>query len=369
MVAAVKLGSRLDGLARNRRELDRLEAEWVFRVGDYGRSFEWQAAGYLSAAAAIAKRCHMNAGAARATVQLARTLERLPATTKAFEAGEISRQHASVMADGYTEERAEQLAKIEAGLVDIGRGLDPKSFRTVVRQYTDAIDGDGGADADEREIDRNRVHLSVLSGRGVVDGSLDLESTEIVKTAVAAMRAKLRKDGDERRGSQRDAEALVEICRRSLATDHAKSPKRRRARPHLSAIYDVRNYEADHPDVVAEMRAEAEHVGYLSRATLERWACDCEISRIIIDGPGQIIDVGRATRTVPDKLWRALVARDRHCTAAGCERPPGGCEAHHVWHWEHGGPTNLDNLVLLCWHHHRQQHIHDAQARGSTQHE
>ena len=87
MVAAVNFGSRLDGLARNRQELDRLEAEWVFRVGDYDRSKEWQGAGYQSAAAAIAKRCHMNAGTARAAVQLARTLERLPATMKAFDRG------------------------------------------------------------------------------------------------------------------------------------------------------------------------------------------------------------------------------------------------------------------------------------------
>jgi hypothetical protein len=43
---------------------------------------------------------------------------------------------------------------------------------------------------------------------------------------------------------------------------------------------------------------------------------------------------------------------------------PAFCEAHHIWHWEHGGPTNLDNLKLLCWYHHRKHHAHDAEARA-----
>jgi len=29
---------------------------------------------------------------------------------------------------------------------------------------------------------------------------------------------------------------------------------------------------------------------------------------------------------------------------------------HHVKHWAHGGPTDLDNLALLCSTHHRAVH-------------
>jgi hypothetical protein len=32
----------------------------------------------------------------------------------------------------------------------------------------------------------------------------------------------------------------------------------------------------------------------------------------------------------------------------GCQRPLAGCEAHHLWHWLDGGPTDLANLLLLC---------------------
>ena len=77
MVAAVSVfASRLEGSGRDRRELDQLEAEWLFRVGEYVRSHEWQTDGHASAAAAIAKQCRMTRGAARAAVRLARPAPR-----------------------------------------------------------------------------------------------------------------------------------------------------------------------------------------------------------------------------------------------------------------------------------------------------
>jgi len=71
------------------------------------------------------------------------------------------------------------------------------------------------------------------------------------------------------------------------------------------------------------------------------------------------MDLSRLTRTVTKAQWRALIARDQHCVARGCHRPPSQCQAHHVIHWANGGPTNLDNLVLLCHQHHHQ--LHDQQ--------
>jgi hypothetical protein len=69
---------------------------------------------------------------------------------------------------------------------------------------------------------------------------------------------------------------------------------------------------------------------------------------------GDVLDVGRRTRTVPPALRRALDARDRGCTFPGC-----ACRftaAHHIVHWADGGATKLHNLVLLCRRHHRRVH-------------
>jgi hypothetical protein len=68
----------LKNLGRDRRELDQLEAEWLFRVEKYVRSHEWQTDGHASAAAAIAKQCRMTGVAPRAAVRLA---QRLPSDT------------------------------------------------------------------------------------------------------------------------------------------------------------------------------------------------------------------------------------------------------------------------------------------------
>jgi hypothetical protein len=78
---------------------------------------------------------------------------------------------------------------------------------------------------------------------------------------------------------------------------------------------------------------------------------------------GEVLDVGRASRLVTPALWRALVARDKHCTHPGCTRPPAMCHAHHIIHWADGGTTSLDNLVLVCGEHHRVLHHTPWQVR------
>jgi hypothetical protein len=73
-------------------------------------------------------------------------------------------------------------------------------------------------------------------------------------------------------------------------------------------------------------------------------------------GASEVLDVGRATRTVTRAQWVALVARDRGCATPGCDAPPERCEAHHLRRWGEGGGTDIDNLELKCWGHHREEH-------------
>ena len=224
---------------------------------------------------------------------------------------------------------------------------------------TDAFDGDGGASRDAREYEKNVVTLSVLGDRGILNGSLDAESTELGLTALDAEMEVLRLANDTRSTEQRRAEACVSIWRKYLAA-HDDDTARRRGPAHMLMVIDLPTLAGSNPGLVVDAAADVRRAGYLSRATLERLACDCNVSRIVTDGPGRVLDVGRTTRSVSDRLWKALVVRDGHCRAPGCDRPPSDCEAHHIWHWEHGGPTDLANLILLCWFHHRREHIHDS---------
>ena len=55
-------------------------------------------------------------------------------------------------------------------------------------------------------------------------------------------------------------------------------------------------------------------------------------------------------------MRRALDDRDEgRCRFPGCENHR-WVDAHHIVHWARGGETKLDNLMLLCGHHHRLVH-------------
>jgi hypothetical protein len=80
-------------------------------------------------------------------------------------------------------------------------------------------------------------------------------------------------------------------------------------------------------------------------ATCESW----------FERDGEVIGVGRTTRTISRRLRRALEYRHPMCAVPGCGSTR-GLHAHHIEHWENGGPTELHNLVLLCPFHHRPHH-------------
>ncbi|BAX91914.1 HNH endonuclease signature motif containing protein [Mycobacterium shigaense] len=121
----------------------------------------------------------------------------------------------------------------------------------------------------------------------------------------------------------------------------------------------ARRPHGDHTTVVVHVdvgqRAAALHVGPLLTDADRRYlTCDatCEVW---FERDGEVIGSGRATRQINRRLRRALEYRDRTCVVPGCGATR-GLHAHHVRHWEDGGPTELSNLVLVCPYHHRLHH-------------
>ncbi len=80
--------------------------------------------------------------------------------------------------------------------------------------------------------------------------------------------------------------------------------------------------------------------------------CTATIVPVVLDGPSRVLDVGRAGRLATEPLRQALTLRDRGCVFPGCDAPPASCQAHHIRPWYAGGETCLENLVLVCHHHH-----------------
>jgi Domain of unknown function (DUF222)/HNH endonuclease len=360
--------SLLDELAARRQEIEKLEAQWLTKVAAYDRSGEWDLDGHASAAGALRTACRMTHAAARQSVAVARKLEKLPDTAGAFAAGEISRRHAEVIADAYTPERAEGLADIEPALVRAAKLVDPRSLRVDFVMYAvDALDGDGGAAREASQYERRALHASTtFDGMVVIDGTCDAATGAVITTALDAEMERDRVQGDGRSTAQRRLDALANLCRRALDTETLGT--RHGSRPHVSIVINLDDLPGSTPALVDQLRVERRRLGHLTPATLEQILCDCTLTRVLTTGGSEVLDVGHAQRTVTSAQWKALVVRDRHCQAPGCDRPPERCEAHHIEHWEHSGPTNLDNLQLLCWAHHRQHHTKHAQEHARTQH-
>ncbi|NIL74123.1 MULTISPECIES: HNH endonuclease signature motif containing protein [Nocardiaceae] len=99
--------------------------------------------------------------------------------------------------------------------------------------------------------------------------------------------------------------------------------------------------------------------GPVTVTTARRLSCDCILHPIFLDQNHVPIDHGHSERLASRKQRRALVARDHGCAFPGCTQPPAWTQAHHIQHWIDGGPTVLDNLVLLCGYHHRILHHSD----------
>jgi len=131
-------------------------------------------------------------------------------------------------------------------------------------------------------------------------------------------------------------------------------------RPHGQHTTVVVHVDTEKP--VAEVHLGAlltdEERQYLScDATCEAW----------FERHGQVVGAGRATRTVNRRLRRALEHRDRCCVIPGCGATR-GLHAHHITHWEHGGPTELSNLALVCPYHHRLHHRGLITIAGPAEH-
>jgi hypothetical protein len=131
------------------------------------------------------------------------------------------------------------------------------------------------------------------------------------------------------------------------------------ARPHGQHTTVIVHVEVDQPAAL--------HLGpVLTDNERRELFCDatCEVW---FERDGRPIGAGRSTRTISRRLRRALEHRDRHCVVPGCASTR-GLHAHHLVHWEDGGPTELDNLVLLCPRHHRMHHRGEITITGPAQH-
>jgi hypothetical protein len=96
------------------------------------------------------------------------------------------------------------------------------------------------------------------------------------------------------------------------------------------------------------------HGAQISVQKLLTIACDAQIVPVVFNDAGGILAYGRTRRLASPGQRLALIARDGGCSFPDCTRPPGWTEVHHIHEWIDNGPTDIDNMCLLCRFHHRE---------------
>jgi hypothetical protein len=334
----------------------RLDAQVLRRVAEFDRRGECGVDGATSTQAWLRWRCRIGARDAAQRVAVARALDRdLPGVAAALADGAIGYRHAAVAARAVRDLPATQVPAAEKILLDAAGELDAGRLTLVGRRLDYHLDPDGTlADAQARYGRRWLTLSPTFAGMVAVNGMLDPDAGAAVITAVEALRAADRTPTDTRTAGQARADALTALATQAL--DSGRLPDRNGERPHLTVTVDLPTLQRQPGGSGADL----DWVGPIPAETARRIACDAAVARILTAGPSVILDAGRATRTINPGLRRALAVRDHGCIHPGCDRPPPWTDAHHITHWADAGPTNLDNLALLCRHHHRQ--IHEGRA-------
>jgi hypothetical protein len=181
-----------------------------------------------------------------------------------------------------------------------------------------------------------------------VSGALGVEDAAIVTAALQPLSGPV--PDDNRSFPQRRADALVDVCRLALRT--GELPQDGGEPPQLAVTVRF-DPLASRLGACPGVLPDGERI---SAAAARRLACDARILPLVLGGASQVLDAGRSRRLVHGPLRRALTVRDGGCAFPGCDRPARWCDAHHLRSWSGGGRTDLDNLVLLCRHHHRLLH-------------
>jgi Domain of unknown function (DUF222) len=315
----------------------------------------------LSAAEARMRVGHAAMVSTRRTMTGETLPARLPATAAALAAGEIGIGQLRVITETMTALPASVPEAVreraEADLAGYARDFDPRRLRVIAHRILANLDPDGTQPSDEPAPAtpvRGELWLrDRRDGRLALEGWLDPEHGSLVRALIEQLAAR-RPTTDEgvpdtRTVPQRQADALIELRERARAADGF--PTSGGEPPHVTVIIDWDALRA------GMGTATMDYGQLISVRDARHLACDCKVIPVVLGGDSEPLDVGRAMRTVPLGIRRALVARDGGCSFPGCDRPPGLCAAHHARHWADGGATSVANCCMLCPVHHQQVHL------------
>ena len=339
-------------LTRVQRVIDRLLVKSSQGAAAFADTDEYDNLGSVSPIHWIRVNCHLTGGAAADRVAVGQQLENIPESHHSLLEGEIGFAHLAHTARtaAAIEESGTNKPFDELPLLDKARELPVGRFIDFCHQIRHAADPEGYVAQEVAGVEARSLSMKTGEGGLVwVRGVFEPEGAALLRTAFEAG-ARRNGEADDRKHDRRFADAAVELARRSL--DNALVPQRGSARPHLQVTTTLETL-LQHCGAPA---ANLELSLPISAKAVGRLACDCNITRILLGADSAVIDVGRSKRVITPHQSKALKARDKGCRFPGCDRHATYTSGHHLVHWTKGGPTDLSNLVLLCYRHHWMVH-------------
>lgn len=205
-----------------------------------------------------------------------------------------------------------------------------------------------GLPADQGALVVQAIHAALDAQWRERDGSdreQDAVANVSAETSAALSPSSDSFDNAESPVAARRADALCHIAEQFLAHEAVTS---RLAERYQVVVHVDRSLlsEEGHGDC-----CHIEHAGAIAAETARRLVCDASLVTLHAGEGGELLHIGRRSRVIPPAIRRALAHRDKGCRFPGCLNHL-YVDAHHIRHWADGGETRMDNLVLLCRHHH-----------------
>jgi uncharacterized protein DUF222 len=318
-------------------QIDVLQVEFAREAAHFAAERQYEVDGFTTAIGWLRFNCHMSSSAAANSVCVGENLDRLSDSVEKVYSAELGYAHLVVLA-----RTADDLGDMynEHDLLPQALESSPGKLHFQCRHYRHAKHPAAVAAEEADLVEQRSLKFSSWPNGAIgLHGVLDPVGGAAVINALKPLARSLGRD-DERTQPRRLADALVELA----------SGGEVKANLQVTATVETLASMAGAPC------ADIQHALPISSQSVEQLACDCSITRVLLDSESQVVDVGRAKRVPSAPMRRALDARDGGCRWPQCDRPANWCASHHLLHWARNGPTELDNLVLLCHRHHTLVH-------------
>ena len=329
------------------RETSNIQREMLGAIAEMDRLEIWRGSGARDMAQWLAFRQGISQWKARRWIAAGHALEHLTDLARALSAGELG-------IDKVVELTRFASFESEAGLIRWAKFVSCAA----VRRRADLEVRRGIEDV--REAERSRFlrwwhaddgnRLGLEAELPAAQGAIVASALQRVADTLPAM------PGEEAPScvEARRADALVAVCSSRLADD--ADPDRATVVVH-ARLGDL---------AASNGSAEIGDGGRIHPETARRLLCDGRVQTVVEDKGGEPLRLGRLTREPSASMMRLLRHRDGECRFPGCGARR-FTQAHHIVWWGDGGPTDLDNLILLCFFHHRLVHEHGwAVRRGPS---